>query len=179
MTTSRPAEKVSPRGLHLPPAVMDALCTQARAGVPREVCGLLLGTRRGPVVEVAEALPTKNDFEIYKSSFPGDARVRTTERAYAIAPLAILGAHREARARGLAVVGAYHSHVDADAQLSPLDRSMATDATGRPLWPGAVHVVLSVSALSASAADFLRAFAHDDARGDFVELEVEVPRPAR
>ena len=55
---------------------------------------------------------------------------------YRIAPSEVLGAHRRARERGLAIVGFYHSHPDRPAVPSVRDR--------REAWPGASYLIVAV-----------------------------------
>jgi proteasome lid subunit RPN8/RPN11 len=57
-------------------------------------------------------------------------------RRFRIVPELLLRAHREARARGLEVVGFYHSHPDAEARPSTLDREHA--------WPGYSYLIVGV-----------------------------------
>lgn len=84
-----------------------ALVAMARAGAPCEVCGLLVG-REGEVVRI---VPTANDAG------------RPTE--YAIPPEAHFAAIRAARAEGLEVIGAFHSHPASAAEPSPRDAATA------------------------------------------------------
>lgn len=83
------------------------LIVLARAGAPREVCGLLVGRDR----RVERVVPTAND------------AVRATE--YAIPPEAHFAAIRAARADGLEVIGAFHSHPGSPAEPSPRDAADA------------------------------------------------------
>ena len=89
--------------LHIPVDVLAAMRAHARAEAPRECCGLVLGT-------------------------PG--RVARSERARNIAPEATrylvhpedhFKAIKAARAEGLEVIGAYHSHPASDPVPSPTD----------------------------------------------------------
>ena len=57
---------------------------------------------------------------------------------YAMRPGEMLTADRDARARGLAIVGVYHSHPDRGAGFSPEDLANA--------WPWYVYLVLSIRA---------------------------------
>lgn len=84
-----------------------AMVSLARAGAPREVCGLLVGRGR----TVVRIVPT------------GNAAERPTE--YAIPPEAHFAAIRAARAEGLEVIGAFHSHPASAANPSPRDAASA------------------------------------------------------
>lgn len=84
-----------------------ALVALARGGAPREVCGLLVGRAR----TIVRVVPTPNDAP------------RPTE--YAIPAEAHFAAIRAARAEGLEVIGAYHSHPGSAAEPSPRDAAAA------------------------------------------------------
>jgi proteasome lid subunit RPN8/RPN11 len=75
---------------------------------PRESCGLLLGRDLHPIRRVDHAVAAANV----------DA---AATRHFTIAPQDFLAAERDARARGLDVVGFYHSHPDAEALPSRSD----------------------------------------------------------
>ncbi|HET8548369.1 MAG TPA: M67 family metallopeptidase [Bryobacteraceae bacterium] len=105
-------------------AAWDVMVAHARAAYPNECCGAMLGTLEGGTKRVAEAVPIENAFE-------GVQRER-----YEIAPEDLLRADREARARGLELIGIFHSHPDCDAYFS------ATDLKNSCPWYS--FVVLSV-----------------------------------
>lgn len=86
---------------------------------PREACGLLLGLE-GRILSVH---PARNEL--------GD------EARYRIDPRDHFAAIRAARARGLAVMGAFHSHPRSPAVPSPTDREQA--------WPELVYVIVSLA----------------------------------
>ena len=88
-------------------SVVGAVVGDARAAAPRECCGLLIGTgdavvRAHPAANLAEAATR-----------------------YEVAPADHFAALRAARAEGLAVVGAYHSHPSGPAEPSATDRADA------------------------------------------------------
>ena len=91
------------------PAAWDIMVAHARAVYPNECCGAMLGTSDGETKRVSEAVPIENAFE-------GVQRER-----YEIAPENLLAADREARARGLDLIGIFHSHPDCDAYFSTTD----------------------------------------------------------
>jgi predicted GIY-YIG superfamily endonuclease/proteasome lid subunit RPN8/RPN11 len=80
-------------GVEVSRSVMDRLLVEASRAAPEECCGLLLG--RGG--RITEALPAEN---------VADDRLRRFE----IDPMALLAAHKAARAGGPQVLGYYHSH---------------------------------------------------------------------
>ena len=85
---------------------------------PEECCGTMLGRdlddgRR----EVVAVLPIEN------------TKDENRERRFLIEPRAVLEAEREAKRRGLDVVGIYHSHPNHPSQASEFDRLHAM-----PFW---------------------------------------------
>jgi proteasome lid subunit RPN8/RPN11 len=81
----------------------------ARATFPNECCGAMLGTLEGDQKTVTVAAPLENAHQ-----GPQSAR-------YDIRPEDLLAAEREARAKGLDLIGIYHSHPDCDAYFSETD----------------------------------------------------------
>ncbi|MEE2940012.1 MAG: M67 family metallopeptidase [Planctomycetota bacterium] len=111
--------------LHLPRTLRAALERSAVDAYPREACGLLVG-RRGVSSEVLEVTEGRN--------IEADAG---TER-FTLDPVHLVDVERSARARGLEVVGVWHSHPDHDAVPGALDRAHAL--------AGWSHLILSVRA---------------------------------
>jgi len=89
---------------------LESMTQHADEAWPEECCGLLLG--RGD--EVEDAVPARN-----AAADPG--------RRFLIDPVDHFQAIRQARARDLAVVGAYHSHPNTEPVPSPTDRREAYD----------------------------------------------------
>jgi proteasome lid subunit RPN8/RPN11 len=85
-----------------------AIIDHARAEAPRECCGLLVGTGD----QVVRAVPAANI-------------AADPTRRYLIEPRDHLAAIRSARADGLQVVGAYHSHPRSRARPSATDAADA------------------------------------------------------
>jgi proteasome lid subunit RPN8/RPN11 len=92
----------------LSPAAEAAIFAHARRRAPEECCGLLLGKND----DVVEAVPVANVAE--------DRR-----RRYQIDPHEHFSVIREARERGLDVIGTYHSHPRSAAVPSETDRADA------------------------------------------------------
>ena len=92
---------------HVPAAVIEAVLAHAAETTPREACGLLIGA--GDMV--ARAVRARN--------------LAPAETRYEIAPEDHFAAMRAARADGLEVIGAYHSHPATAAVPSPTDRAAA------------------------------------------------------
>ncbi len=103
------------------PEAAEAIRKEAARAYPAEGCGALLG----PADEaVSEILPLANT----EASSP---RTRFT-----VSPLDYLAVEDRADARGLKLLGFWHSHPDHPARPSPTDRAHA--------WPGLLTVVIGV-----------------------------------
>lgn len=122
----------------------------AEGTYPHECCGLLLGQTEGDDARVAEARPLTNQ------------RTDAPHNRYVIDPLEQLQAIRDARTRGLDMVGAYHSHPDVPARPSQYDQDHA--------WPGYIYVIVSVVSGKASEITAWR-LAPDGAQFERVEIQ--------
>ncbi len=112
------------------------MMAHARAELPQEACGLLLGQPG----HIQQARPARNVAE-------------NPETRFEIDPAVLLAVHRIARAERLAVIGHYHSHPNGKPEPSKRDAARAvengqiwiivTDA-GLTAWSattsGALHV---------------------------------------
>lgn len=116
-----PASAVS-----LPAALAARLVAHARRDRPRECCGLLLGTASA----LLDAVPARN--------------LEPRPTRYRVDPADHFAALRAARARGLEVVGAYHSHPDSPPRPSPTDLAEA--------FPGFLFLIVSLAAPDAALA---------------------------
>jgi len=110
------------------------LAALAEADPGEEVCGFIVEDAAGrlevvPVRNVAGEVPGPLDL-------PRDAR-----RAFLADPSAHLSLSRRMAAEGGRIAAAYHSHVDAPAELSAVDLDQAL-AGGEPLHPGVDLVVI-------------------------------------
>jgi proteasome lid subunit RPN8/RPN11 len=76
---------------------------------PKECCGAMLGRIDGGAKLVTEAVPMEN-------AYAGEQGDR-----YELRPEDLLEADRQARARGLDLIGIFHSHPDCDAYFSTTD----------------------------------------------------------
>lgn len=76
---------------------------------PNECCGAMLGRLQGEKKTVTEAVPLEN-------AYAGAQGAR-----YELRPEDLLEADRAARARGLDLIGIFHSHPDAAAYFSETD----------------------------------------------------------
>jgi len=93
---------------------------------PHECCGILLGTSEGDVRTVRATVRC------------GNTRTDSPQNRYHIDPRELVRAQREARERGLDIVGFYHSHPDHPARWSPTDLEEAH-------WIGCSYVITSVA----------------------------------
>jgi proteasome lid subunit RPN8/RPN11 len=100
--------------------VAEALLKHAREEAPHECCGLLIGTPE----RIEEAWRARN--------------LEASHTRYRIDPADHFAAIRAARARGLAVVGAYHSHPGTAAVPSRRDAKEVT-------YPDYLYVIVSLA----------------------------------
>jgi len=92
----------------LPDAVRDEVIAHARETPPAECCGMLVGT---PAAIVSAVRATN---------------LSDNPSRFLIDPKDHIRARRDARVRGLDVVGFYHSHPHSDARPSPTDLAEAS-----------------------------------------------------
>lgn len=85
------------------------MVAHAEAAYPRECCGAILGTQNGSARHGVLARPMRNAFE------------GAQEDTYQLDPAEQIAVEKEARERGLSVVGIFHSHPDCDAYFSKRD----------------------------------------------------------
>jgi proteasome lid subunit RPN8/RPN11 len=112
---------VEPSTLHLAVGVHEAICREAARSYPHEGCGALLGRTARHVSETL-ALPNEET---------GSPRTRFT-----VSPRDYLAVEESADARGLLLLGFWHSHPDHPARPSATDRTFA--------WPGLLTLVIAV-----------------------------------
>ncbi|HWF56934.1 MAG TPA: M67 family metallopeptidase [Candidatus Dormibacteraeota bacterium] len=127
------------------------------AAYPDEGCGVLLGRFAGQRIEVVDATSGTN---------------LNTERSrdrYLLDPADIVRADREARDRGLDVVGFWHSHPDHPARPSQFDTDHA--------WVDYVYLIVTTTA---DGAGDLNGFTLADEGEPFRQLPLMVtPGPVR
>lgn len=87
----------------------QVMVEHAEAVFPNECCGAMLGASDGETKNVTIALPLENVHQ-------GPQAVR-----YELRPEDLLKAEKEARARGLDLIGIFHSHPDHEAYFSTTD----------------------------------------------------------
>lgn len=97
----------------------------------------------------------------------GDRAGESARDRYSIAPAELIAVQREARARGLAIVGFYHSHPDHPAKPSARDLAEA-------YWPECSYVIVSVDAGASKELAAYRLEAEDGGRRQFVPEEIVI-----
>ncbi len=143
------------RTVHLDAGALEAMRRHARASVPAECCGALVGLATdgfapggaaAGIVRIARVLAADN--------------VAPDDRHYLLAPEDVLRAEAEAAEVGLEVVGFYHSHPASAPVPSATDLAWA--------WPWYSYLI--VDARSGE----LRAWRLAEDRSGFVEEELRV-----
>jgi proteasome lid subunit RPN8/RPN11 len=125
--------------------VIARIVAHAVEDLPNECCGLLIGNSE--IVE--DAVRARN--------------IKRSRTKFQVEPADHFAAIRKARASGLAVIGAYHSHPSGPSGPSDTDRARLTD-------PTMFHIIVSL----AHGTKTVRAFRLVD--GNFSPLEI-VPVP--
>jgi proteasome lid subunit RPN8/RPN11 len=120
--------------------VLDRIVAHATEEKPNECCGLLIGNAD----LVSDLVRARN--------------VRRSPTKFQVEPADQFAAVRKARAAGLEVIGAYHSHPNGPSGPSETDRLRLND-------PTMVHVIVSL----AHGTRTVRAFRFSD--GNFSQLE--------
>ena len=110
--------------MKLPQAAYLEIRRHGEQTYPDESCGVLLGTSSSAPHEAREAIRCRNVHATPRTNYEIDLRE-------------VVGLQREARERGLEIVGFYHSHPDHAAQPSPTDLEQA-------LWIGYSYLITSV-----------------------------------
>jgi proteasome lid subunit RPN8/RPN11 len=108
----------------LTPQQAAALRAHAERTYPEECCGVLIGRADGEPLRVELVREIANVHE-------GERR-----RRFLLDPRQHLAAQKEARSRGLAVIGVYHSHPDHASTPSEHDRLHA--------WPNLRYLIVTV-----------------------------------
>jgi proteasome lid subunit RPN8/RPN11 len=90
-------------------APWEAMVAHARQAYPDECCGVMLGRLEAGEKIVTASIPLENAYE-------GCRRNR-----YEVRPADLIACEREARHRGLSLIGIYHSHPDRAAYFSRTD----------------------------------------------------------
>jgi desampylase len=129
--------------VHISRGAVEEISAHAREALPNECCGVLIGSESA----IVEARRTRNLSE---------SRTR-----FEIDPKGHIDARRDARLRGLDVVGFYHSHPQSEPIPSQTDLAAAS-------YPDLLHLIVRPLAERAN----LRLFRLDGLR--YVEFELVV-----
>ena len=125
----------------------DEMISHAKACFPQEACGLLSGTVEGGVKKVARVYRMTNT----------DA----SGSHFTIEPKEQLAAIKDMRARGIVLLGNFHSHPETPARPSEEDIRLAHD-------PSASYVIISL----AGAEPVMKAFHIEDGAALAEEIEI-------
>lgn len=146
---------------------LDSIRAHGACDYPSECCGILFGKADGSSKEVVEVVPLPNlrhDPKRAQELLPLEQPGRESERnRFLIDPMEQLKAEKEARQRGLDVVGYYHSHPDHRPVPSEYDRVHA--------WPWYSYVIVSVERGKAKA---VTSWVLSEDRSRFEEETLEV-----
>ena len=99
--------------LEIDDSLLARIREHGRSAYPNECCGLILGCAQDGQKQAVHLSPQMN------------TRADSPRNRYLIDPAAMLAAEKEARSRGLDIVGTYHSHPDHPARPSEFDRENA------------------------------------------------------
>lgn len=138
---------------------------QAAVGGAKEPCGLMLGTTAPTAVRIAEVKVLENVHA-------------NPDRAFLLPASGAVAAARDARERGLTVVGVWHGHLRGPARLSESDAAgllSASRAAGGEGKPVDVSYVFLVSGGGAGRARVVRGFVGRRGRPREVTVQVEIP----
>ena len=139
--------------LRMDDGVWQAIRRHGEESYPHESCGVLIGRFEGKERTALDAVRCAN------------LRTDSPETRYQIDPLEILRALREARPRGLEVVGFYHSHPDHPARPSATDLAEAH-------WFGCSYVITGVERGRADATRSFVLMGGDERDKHFVDEEI-------
>jgi len=126
--------------IHLNDEQLVSIHSHGAREYPNECCGVLLGRADGDTKKVTEVVPLRNlrhDPARAQELLPLEDPGRESEKnRFLIDPQEQVRVEKEARERGLEVLGYYHSHPDHPARPSNYDREHA--------WPWYSYIILSV-----------------------------------
>lgn len=134
--------------LALTPQQIADISAHAESTYPEECCGLMLGMLDKPdkkqdkkaagdvFKSLVEVVSLANHWEAEGDAVVAEGASYTKRRRYTIDPRDMLKAQKQAREKGLSIIGIYHSHPDHVAVPSECDRAQA--------WPEYAYVIVSV-----------------------------------
>ena len=135
----------------------DSLRRHGEETYPHECCGALMGRFEGDDRVVEEVVRC------------GNTRADRPEDRFHIAPGELVRIQREGRAKGLDIVGFYHSHPDHPAQWSKTDFAEAH-------WIGCSYVITSVEQGRATVTNSFLLSGEDEESKRFDDEEIRVEK---
>lgn len=102
----------------------EAMRRDCKQAYPTEACGILVGQRAGEERRVMQVVACRNS-------------ATDSSHRYIIEPVELIRVQKQARAKGLEIIGFYHSHPDHPALPSPSDLEDAH-------WIGCSYLITSV-----------------------------------
>jgi proteasome lid subunit RPN8/RPN11 len=139
---------------------LDSLRRHGEETYPHECCGVMLG-RSEDDARVVEAVERA-----------GNTRVDSPHNRYHIDPRELVRIQRQARERGLDIVGFYHSHPDHPARWSQTDLAEAH-------WIGCSYVITSVDRGRANVTNSFALEGQLEEDKHFVDEAIKVLAPER
>lgn len=109
--------------LRLAPSALDDIRRAAEHAYPFEGCGVLLG---------------REDWHVSEATALANAEGERPRTRFSVSPADYMAVEEAADARGLRLLGFWHSHPDHPARPSTTDRQFA--------WPGLLTLVVAVEA---------------------------------
>ena len=134
----------------------EALRAHGEETYPYECCGVLLGKSEAGVGNAVRALVRA-----------GNTRTDSAHNRYNIAPVELIRIQRQAREKGLDIVGFYHSHPDHPAQWSPTDFAEAH-------WLGCSYVITSVEKGTAKVTNSFLLMGTEEDNKKFHDESIEI-----
>jgi proteasome lid subunit RPN8/RPN11 len=128
---------------------------------PHECCGALLGREAAADSEASRSREIVGLFPLI------NRRDDSPRNRFSVEPLDVVEADRAAQARGLELVGWYHSHPDHPAKPSQYDREHA--------WPWYSYIIVSVHQ---GVPQELTSWRLDEDRGGYTQEIVEIDQEA-
>ncbi len=136
-------------------SAFKALRVHGEKEYPNECCGALLGVLKGQdwqIDEVREAINVRSD---------------SAPTRYEIAPIEVIKIEREARQKGLAIAGFYHSHPDNPANWSITDLHEAH-------WLGCIYIITSIRRCIAAETKAYLLIGSSEENKKFADAEIKV-----
>ena len=130
----------------------SAIREEGRTSYPHECCGFLVGRLEQGARRIARMVPVANARE-------DEAK----HNRYLITPELFMKTERQAREKGLDVLGFYHSHPDAPARPSTFDTDHA--------WPWYAYIIVSIQQ---GKAEKMTAWVLQDDRARFNEIPITI-----